>query len=321
MAFDRVLVPLDGSQAAEESLAHAARLAHAYKSRLFLLQVLDVQRVPGQHRPEELDWRLLKIQALGYLNSLAERLAEEGLETECRVLEGRAPDQILEFIRDWRIDLVVLSAYGWGGESEFPMGGTAQKIIASPETSVMIARPTPGSVTPSTGYARVLVPLDGSQRAAWAVSLVSGMSDGVSPEIILLHVVVLPDMPRTRPRTREEEELRAKLVECNRRAAVAYLEDIRNRFAGSVDIRTRLEVSPHIVDTIKQVADSENVDLIALTAHGESGVGERDSGTICQSLVLSAIRPVLVLQDNPARYRGSSDTHASDWPERRIRAV
>lgn len=321
MAFDRILVPLDGSQVSEESLTHALRFARAYKSRLFLLQVLDYQGQPGEHRPEESDWRLLKMQALGYLRSLAERLAGEGVELECHVLEGRPAEQIVEFARDWRIDLIVLSAYGWGGASEFPLGATGQKIIAAPETSVMMIRPRQGASVGQEHYGRVLVPLDGSQRAAWAVSLISGMVKDREPEVVLLQVVGVPEMPRTRPLTREEEELRHKCVECNRGAAASYLEEIKERFAGTVPVRTRLEVSPQIVDTIVRVAEEENVDLIALTAHGSSGTIERSSGAICQSVVLSTPRPVLVLQDNPARYRKESGAHSRGWAERKIHAV
>lgn len=318
MAFDRILAPLDGSRMAEESLSHAVRVARAYKSRLYLLQVLDVRSGVPEHGPEDFDWRLYKIQVLGYLNSLADRLAEEGVEIETHVTEGRAPDQIVDFIRDRRIDLVVLCAYGWGGVSEFPFGGTVQKVIAGPETSVLVVRPTNDAAGTKEHYGRILVPLDGSQRAAWAVSLVAGMANQKSPEIIALQVVGSPDMPRTRPLTREETELCSKLVECNRRAASAYLEEIKKRFAGRLSIRTRLEVSPHVVDTIEQVAEAEDVDLIALTAHGASDLVARSSGTICQSVVLLASRPVLVLQDSPARYRDRSQDPTADWMERKI---
>lgn len=320
MAFDRILVPLDGSQVSEESLTHALRFARAFKSRLYLLQVLDVQGLPGERRPEESDWRLLKVQALAYLNSLAERLAREDVEIECSVLEGRPPEQIVEFARDRRIDLIVLCAYGWGGVSAFPLGGTVQKIIAAPETSVMVIPPRWEGSEAKEGYERVLIPLDGSQRAAWAVSLLSGMVNNGVSEVVLLQVVGVPEMPRTRPLTQEEEELQRQCVECNCRAAVAYLEEIKNRFADTVSIRTRLERSPHVVATIDRIAAEEGVDLVALTAHGASGMVERSSGTTCRSVVFSVPRPVLVLQDSPARYRGEPETPSPDWAERKIHA-
>ncbi|MFZ0488388.1 MAG: universal stress protein [Arenicellales bacterium] len=320
MAFDRILVPLDGSQLAEDALLHAARLARAYHGRLFLLRVLDVhgQQNLMEHGPEDLDWRLYKIQVLDYLNSLTGRLTDQGIEVESHVMEGRAPDQIREFIRHRRIDIVVLCAYGRGGLSAFPLGGTVQKVIAAPDTSVMVIRPTGAGARADDHYRTILVPLDGSQRSAWAVSLVSGMVNTETPDIILLQVVAFPEMSRTRPLTSEELELRDKFVECNRRAAAAYLEEIRKRFSNRLSIRTRLELSPHVVSTIERVADAEDVDLIALTAHGASGSTARSSGSVCQAVVLSARRPVLILQDHPARYSNESQPPAYEWMERRI---
>lgn len=318
MAFDRILVPLDGSQLAEDSLAHAVRVARAYRSKLYLMQVLDVHDGVLEHGPEDLDWRLYKIQVLDYLNTLAARIAEEDVEVETHVMEGRAPDQIVDFVRDRRIDLAVLCAYGWGGVSEFPFGGTVQKVITALETSVLVVRPNSGRAGTSGQYRRILVPLDGSQRAAWAVSLVAGMANDGSPEIIALHVVGAPDMPRARPLTREEMDLSRKLVRCNRAAASAYLEEIKTRFAGRLSIRPRLEVSTQVVNTIEQVADDEDVDLIALTAHGASEVVGKSSGTICHAVVTLATRPVLVLQDNPARYRDQSAPPTMEWMARKI---
>lgn len=317
MAFDRILVPLDGSQLAEEAVAHAVRVARSYNSRLFLLQVLDVHDSALAHGAEDVEWRLYKIQVHDYLNALAARIGEQGIEVESHVVEGRAPDHIVDFVRDWRIDLVAMCAYGRGGVSEFPFGGTVQKVIAAPESSVLVVRPPKEPGGTSAQYDRILVPLDGSQRAAWALSLIAGMVDE-GAEIIVLQVVGPPEMPRSRPLTREEMELRNKLVECNRRAASAYLDEIKQRFAGSLSIRTRLEVSPNIVETIERIAESESVDLIALTAHGASGAVGRSAGTICQSLVLAASRPVLVFQDCPARYSDQSDPPTSQWLERRL---
>jgi nucleotide-binding universal stress UspA family protein len=156
------------------------------------------------------------------------------------------------------------------------------------------------------GYQRILVLLDGSRRAAWAVNLVSSIARSKGTELILLQVVEPPDMPRNRPFTSEETVLRNRLIESNRQAAACYLEEVKKQYSGTVEIRERLEISPHVVKTIEQVAASEDVDLIALTAHGASDITGRISGAVCQSLVLLASRPVLIVQDNPRRNHNRS---------------
>jgi len=318
MAFDRILIPLDGSQLAEESVAHAVHIGRAYGSRIFLLQILDVREGASARCAQDVDWRLYRVQVLDYLNALAARIGEQGVEVETHVIEGRAPDQIVEFVRDRRVDLVVMCAYGSGGISEFPFGGTVQKVIAAPDSSVLIVRPTHSAVPADVHYGRILLPLDGSQRAAWAVSLVAGMVNHENPEIIALQVVAPPDMPRTCPLTREELELRNKLVDCNRRAASSYLDEIKQRFIDTLSIRTRIEVSPCVAETIGQVAEAEGADLVAMTAHGASCAIGRSSGTICQAIIMTAARPVLVFQDNAASYRDRSDPPTAQWSEHRL---
>ena len=319
MAFDRILVTLDGSPLGEESLSHALGLARVYGSSLYLLRVLDVAGTFEGHAPDDVVWRLLKAEAGEYLRAIAEGLIEENIEIECHVTEGRAPEQIVEFVREHHIDLVILTAWGWGGASEFPFGGTVQKLVAEPETSMMVIRSTePGKKT-TPGYGRILVPLDGSQRAVWALSLLWGMASRAdSPELVLLHVVEFPDMPRTRPLTQEEAELRTKFVECNRRAATTYLEETKRRFSNGLSIRTRLEISSHVAETIYQVAEEEQVDLIALTAHGASGAGSKTSGATCQCVLRAASRPVLVLQDTTGKRHEQTGPLAFDQLDRKL---
>src|SRR3546814_7675668 len=63
----------------------------------------------------------------------------------------------------------------------------------------------------------------------WAVTLAASIAIDVAAEIVLLQIVRAPEMPRHRPLTREESELSAKVVECNRREAAAYLADVESR--------------------------------------------------------------------------------------------
>ena len=117
MAFEHVLVALDGSPLSEESLVHAIGLARIYGSSLYLLRVLDASgEFPG-NTPDDVAWRLLKAEAAEYLNAIAAHAGEEGINIECHVTEGRAPNQIIEFVRSHNIDLVILTAWGWGGRS------------------------------------------------------------------------------------------------------------------------------------------------------------------------------------------------------------
>jgi nucleotide-binding universal stress UspA family protein len=297
MTFQRILAPLDGSPLAEDVLPHALSLARALHVPLVLLHVLDVQPSVLEHCPDSPDWRLRRLQARRYLETVVKRLGAHDVVVEWHLAEGRAAGQIVEFIRDHDIGLVVLCAYGWGGTSEFPFGGTVHKVLASTEVAYLLIRPGAGEPQP---YRRVLVPLDGSRGAEWAVSLAASVAIGVSAEIVLLQIVRAPEMPRHRPLTREESELSAKVVECNRREAAAYLADVQLRVGDGCRVRTRLVVSPRLAATIDRIAQEEHVDLIVITAHGDADRNVSGIGPTCHAILARSAIPVLVLQNTRA---------------------
>src|SRR5690606_3079020 len=110
MVLSCIVVPLDGSRLAEESLVHATRIAKSCDSRLILLQVLDMNQSGPDRGVESMDWRLRKLQAAEYLAGVAARLEKDGLKATTQVVEGRASEQIVDFIRSNQVDLVVMSA-------------------------------------------------------------------------------------------------------------------------------------------------------------------------------------------------------------------
>jgi nucleotide-binding universal stress UspA family protein len=52
--FQRILVPLDGSEHAEQALPIAARIAHASRGSLLLVRVADISADPALQFPEPL---------------------------------------------------------------------------------------------------------------------------------------------------------------------------------------------------------------------------------------------------------------------------
>src|SRR3546814_15095909 len=93
----------------------------------------------------------------------------------------------------------------------------------------------------------------------WAVTLAASIAIDVAAEIVLLQIVRAPEMPRHRPLTREESELSAKVVECNRREAEAYLADVESHAGDGCRVRTRLVVSHRLALTIHRRREGARV--------------------------------------------------------------
>jgi nucleotide-binding universal stress UspA family protein len=153
----RVLVPLDGSPAAETAVGHARAVAAALADGLLLLQVLESPPL-SEMAGGEVDWRLRRAEAGAYLRAVAERLAERGVDAETAVTTGDAAAEIVRHARQDDVSLVVMAAHGRGDAQAFELGGTCHKVLSLAPASVMVVgradaggRPVAAPGTPGEG--------------------------------------------------------------------------------------------------------------------------------------------------------------------------
>jgi nucleotide-binding universal stress UspA family protein len=296
MVFSRILLPLDGSAHAEHGLSHAGRIGRTFGGKVTLLQVLNGGHANGRTGSDSIDWRLRRAEAERYLDTLSGDPRLEGV-TVARVLtEGRPADQIVDHIRRHDINLVIMSSWGAGGESDFPYGGTAHKVLASTGISYLVTNVGIPGEQPDR-YRRILVPLDGSQKAELAAHVAVALDVDRKADVILCHVINEPSMPRRRPLSDKESGLRDRLIECNRRVAAGYLEELRDQFGADHRVEVRLEVSSDPVRCIADICGQIDADLVIMTARRGRELDGWSRVSITQS-VLAAVRvPVLAIQD------------------------
>lgn len=300
MPFKHILVPLDSSSLAEQAIDHAVALANHTGAEIHLLHVQKSPSHADEHCTDPVDWRLRRAELRSYLNRLAAQISAQDIAVTLSIVEGRPAEQIVEYCEQHAIDLVVITAYGKGGVSRFDFGSTAQKVFSGSGRSFLIVRP--GEVpqqAEGASYHRILVSMDGSPRSEWVACQVASLLRGREAEIILLQVIAVPEMPRRMPITREEHATREKFVECNRRAAEAYLEEMANQLKNGLKVRPKLLVSQNVAEQIYATAAEEGVDLIAMSAHDWQTGAQQITGTLCHTVMCHSTLPVLVFQDLP----------------------
>lgn len=297
MVFSRILLPLDGSVHAEYAISHAGRIARLFGSRVTLLRVLGGGAANGRTGSESIDWRLRRVEAERYLSALQEDQRLAGVDIEVVLTEGRPADRIADHIRRNDISLVIMSSWGAGEENEFPHGGTAFKVLSSTRIPYLVVNDGPGT-DGSGGYKRILVPLHGSHTYEAAAHVAVALGAGQDTDILFCHVVSEPVMPRRRPLTASEISLKEQLIECNRRVAGSYLEELRDQLGKQHRIRIRLEVAGDPVACIAELCRQETPDLMVLTASRGNELSGWTSGSILQTLLSSTHLPTMVIQGN-----------------------
>ena len=298
--FNRILLPMDRSSVAECVLPHAVAIARAFESQVTLVHVMGSSQ-PGHWRRamDPLNWGIRKAEAEGYLGDLTVRLRKAALPAEKQILEGDAAERIVEFSRKTDTPLVMISSHGQSGLSGWNVSSVVLKVIMRACTSIMIVRayqPTPTEMT-SLRYRRILIPIDGSQRAECVLPVARNLARFHEAQILLAHIVKRPEMPRRTPPTSEDVELADRLVERNRTEAVQYLDDLRSQLSG--DVQVRVLVSDHIAVTLHELVEQEAIDLVVLSAHGHSGLTRWPYGSVVMSFITFGTTPLLIVQDLP----------------------
>ena len=139
----RLLVPLDGSDLAEEALRIAGDMAEGVNGVLVLARVVPPP-VPGRfYAPNLLD-QVQEAQAKeaeAYLAALAERLKKDRLLVETRILRGEVASTLVRLAEQERCELIAMSSHGLGGVGWHVFGSVAQKVLHSSRCPVLIVRP------------------------------------------------------------------------------------------------------------------------------------------------------------------------------------
>ncbi|HEY3291937.1 MAG TPA: universal stress protein [Anaerolineae bacterium] len=301
--FNVILVPIDRSPGSEVALAHAVSMAETFDARLVLLHVVDTAGWADlANLVNPLDWQIRKAESEAYLKNRTYQIQQRGLQAEWYMLEGDAAAQTQEFINAHQVDLLILNARGKSADKEWNIGSVAFKLAEHARTSFLLVRSAATSAIHAeppadVAYQRILLPMDGSQRAECVLPVAAALSRKHSALITLAHVVQRPEMPRRTPLTQEDLSLSDAIVASNRAEAERYLAVLKDRLPGQVE--DRVLIGPDALSTLYQLGLQDQIDLIVLSAHGYSNRAAWPYGSLTAGLTLHGVTSVLVVQDMP----------------------
>jgi nucleotide-binding universal stress UspA family protein len=143
-----VLVPLDGSDVAEQVLEHALAVVAPYDARFTLLRVVSMgaSMLPyDQTFWTATEQRVLegeRAAAEDYMLALVERLRARGVPAEgVVVLESDPARTILREAEERRADLVAMSTHTRSGAARLFVGSVTDKVLRAATTPVLAVRP------------------------------------------------------------------------------------------------------------------------------------------------------------------------------------
>lgn len=133
-------------------------------------------------------------------------------------------------------------------------------------------------------YRKILVPLDGSEIAESILPHVKDMALAHPAEVILLRV-----LPATGvlPSAAEREAIEAR----------NYLSAVEKRLQRQrVNVRSSVRHGEDTALEITDYAEANDVDLIAMSTHGRSGVGRWIFGSVAEKVLRGTNKPILLVR-------------------------
>ncbi|GAC1445794.1 MAG: universal stress protein [Chloroflexota bacterium] len=148
--FKQVIVPLDGSELAEQALPYAEHLAAATGATLHLVRVVEppsAVRAHGLGAPVNVYENVVAAQrgeATAYLDGIRSRLESEGITTIVATLDGYAAAALLDYAREESVDLVVMTTRGRTGLTRWAVGSVADRVAHGGTVAVLLVPAGPG---------------------------------------------------------------------------------------------------------------------------------------------------------------------------------
>jgi nucleotide-binding universal stress UspA family protein len=297
--FDRILVPHDGSSAADAAIAWAARLP---------VDVVRLVRVEPDLGPAIGELSGLgpdapladdRTAALAELEAAARPLSDAGRRVELSLLSDDDPaEAILAAASAPPADLIAMATHGRGAIGQLLLGSIAGRVAHHAPVPVLLVRP--GNL-PST-VARVIVPLDGSELAETALPFAGRLARELGATLHFVRVIddvaivrqIVSRWPPGVPQPDDAwDQARSELETAARR----YLDDVAAR---SSDVQqTTIEVATGTPAFILLELIRPN-DVVAMTSHGAGGLRRWLIGSVADKLVREAAAPVLLVPSRAA---------------------
>jgi nucleotide-binding universal stress UspA family protein len=177
-----VLVPLDGSELAEQALGYAVPIAVRHNADIHLVFVIG-------HDASASD----DDDARAYLKGIGERL-DRTVEVHVRL--GIAADEIIDTGDELDEPLIVMTTHGRTGIGRWIYGSVADKVVHASEAPVLLLRSTSGKLE-SGEIRKILAPVDGSAYSEAALGYAKSMAKIFDSELHIAQVAETASLYRS----------------------------------------------------------------------------------------------------------------------------
>ena len=153
--YKKILCPVDGSPTSNNGMMEAVHLAKDQHAKLRFLHVIDmyfpIMDATGDFNVVYMD-DVLRDNGKKVLHKAEAAAHKAGVEADSRMVEaigGRVSKFVMQQVKEWPADLIVMGTHGLRGIERLVMGSDAETIVRTSLVPVLLVRGEPTIVKTS----------------------------------------------------------------------------------------------------------------------------------------------------------------------------
>lgn len=278
--FEKILVPLDGSRLAARVLTPLQRLL-TERVELTLVRVVEPDSDRGPAVEQAMREQLEQVRAT----------VGSGVRCSVQLLRGDPAAELVRYARESGQDLVAMATHGRSGVERWIRGSVAERVLRECEVPLLLCNPFALEPREDGPFRRILVPLDGSEAAERVLPLVEAIGRVHDSQVRLLRVepLVITELPSPLLEGSLWDPAPLELAMAPQRERLE---------AAGLKAETRAAYGVVAAEVLREARE---VDLLAMTTHGRTGVARWWFGSVAEQVLRHAPCPVLVVRTAAVR--------------------
>ena len=270
-----ILIPIDGSESAEETVLYARSMCPRSETRIVLLHVTPAVNTVNA-----------SIDNVPNVKAIHDSLLSEDWAVETEVRMGDPVFEILKMAILLPATMILMSTHGRSGIERIRDGSVTEQVLKQSPCPVFILHSTrqePADNRTEDLFKRILVPLDGTDASSAILECVERFAKMHDAEVMLFH-----------------DEMESAEFDDKKAAIKAKLQDQSVALANkglrvSLDMTTYKKPIREILDRI----DNMSIDLVSMATHGDSGEKRALDESVTAEIIRHSNCPLLVWSAEP----------------------
>ena len=307
--FERILIPLDGSELAEMVLPYGKELASRLGSEIILYHAYRHEHREQKHMHQ------------AYLDRVAEtvkrnmrkgKAGDTEIKVTMKVQAAEPAENICKLVDKNKVDLIVMTAVSASGLKIGKMlGSVADHICRTVPSPVLLIRPKSFHRTEGRKslISKIMVPLDGSNLSKLALPIAEELAAKLKAPITLFQMASLfypytghdyvNGIEYTRINEHQEQMIEYNYAQSNEGEERRVLDEV---IALENELREKGLTAEHNVISGIDAAHEINIaakgmgaDLIVMSTHGRSGLDRWVLGSVTEKVLRYGETPLLLV--------------------------